>query len=215
MDGDMSRQEVSFYDRVETLLEPIASWDQAPDVQLVDRLRMGQTTLMCDQLSVYNTAKLSWNETQIANAQLRRDAAWEVTAVGHVVVESVNEKGSIAATNIARAQYVAIHSMIRIEGAPRQPAIIEQTPAGNSLNEPAGRTAISTGSFNLKTGEMDVQVNNVRVDLSGSRNGANSSANGMQPPYPNGLRNPATGNNGNMPAIPSPRDSNPFRIHAQ
>ncbi len=209
MDGDINAQSVTFYDRVETLLEPIASWDQAPDVQLVDRLRMGQTTLMCDQLSVYNTAKLSYNETQIVNEQLRRDAAWEVTAVGHVVVESVNEQGSFAATEISRAQYVAIHSMLRIEGAPGQPAIIEQTPAGNPINDPASRIAISTGAINLKTGEMDVQVSSIRVDLSGSNNGFNPPGKNQQPQFPNGLQNPFPANN--TPSIPSPRDSNLFR----
>jgi hypothetical protein len=207
MDGDMNRQMVSFYDRVETLLEPIFSWDQAPDVELVDRLRLGQTTLMCDQLSVYNTAKLSFNETQIANEQLRRDAAWEVTAVGHVVVESVNEQGSFAATDISRAQYVAIHSMLRIEGTPGQPAIIEETPSANSADRRTSRFAVGMMALNLKTGETDLQLNSVLVDLSGGQNAGNPLANPPQPPVQNGLPNRIPPNN----AIPSPRDSNPFR----
>jgi hypothetical protein len=166
--------------------------------------------MMCDQLSVYNTAKLSWNQTQIANEQLRRDAAWEVTGVGHVVVESMNEQGAFAAT-AARAQYMAIHNMLRVEGAPREAAVIEQTPAGSQTGQPPVRAEISTGSINLKTGEMDLQISRIRADLS---NRLNPAASNQQPPNPKVNPNPSQGNPGNssnLPSIESPRDSYPLR----
>ncbi len=210
MEGDMNQQLVSFHDRVEALLEPILSWDQAPDVQLVDRLKIGQTTLMGDQLSVYNTAKLSWNQTQIANEQLRRDAAWEVTCAGHVIVESVNDQGSLAVT-ASRAQYVAIHSLLRIEGAPREAAVIEHTPANQQSNTPPSRTEISTGAINLKTGEMETQISSVRVNLPGNNNPPNPAANGQQPATPGSFPNSLPGSNTSTPILPSARDSNPLR----
>ncbi len=200
MEGDMNQQLVSFHDRVEALIEPIFSWDQTPDVKLVDRLRMGQTTMECDQLSVYNTANLSYNQTHIANQQLRRDAAWEVTGAGHVRVDSVNEKGAL--TIIAsRAQYVALHTMLRIEGDPREPAVFEETPA----NFPPGAAPItgriSSGAINLKTGEATGKIIDIRANLEGLNGKKQQPASGpaQAPPL----------NNGNN--IQTPRDSYPLR----
>ena len=208
MEGDMNQQLVSFHDRVEALIEPIFSWDQTPDVKLVDRLKMGQTTMECDQLSVYNTANLTYHQTQIANQQLRRDAAWEVTGAGHVRVDSVNEKGAL--TIIAsRAQYVALHTMLRIEGDPREPAVFEETPA----NFPPGAAPItgrmSSGAINLKTGEATGKIIDIRANLDGLSGKKQQPTNG--PPQSPSLNNPMNNpmNNGNN--IPSPRDSYPLR----
>ncbi len=206
----MNQQLVSFHDRVEALIEPIFSWDQTPDVKMVDRLKMGQTTMMCDQLSVYNTANLSYNQTQIANQQLRRDAAWEVTGAGHVRVESLNESNAFAVI-ANRAQYVALHSMLRIEGSPLEPAIVEQTPSNSQAASAPFHGEISSGAFNLKTGEADLQITKVLVRPSELKGQPNPSPNGLPPNYSNGQPTAYPPNSNSAPTIQSPRDSYPLR----
>ncbi|MDZ4851270.1 MAG: hypothetical protein SGI77_18430 [Pirellulaceae bacterium] len=210
MEGDMNQQSVSFHDRVETLLQPILSWEQSPDVQLVDRLKLGQTTMMCDVLSMYNTANLSWNQTQIQNQQLRRDAAWEITGVGHVRVESVGERGSFAVL-ASRAQYVAVHSLLRIEGAPREAAIIETTPSNSQSGEAPGRAEISTGAINLKTGEADLQITRILGNISELTGQPKSSANSSQAANTSSPSFGSPTSSGNSQSIPSPRDAYPLR----
>ena len=211
MEGDMNQQLVSFQDGVETLLQPILTWDDSPDVLRVERLKLGQTMMTCNQLSVYNTAKLSWNQTQIANERLRRDAAWEITAAGQVVVENVSEQGTFAAM-ASRAQYSAIHSVLRIEGAPREPAVIEQLPLNHPTNQPPVRLELSSAAINLKTGEIDhAQISSIRANLSELNPRSNLSPNPPPTTLPNGPSPSLPGYSNAAPSIPSPRDSYPLR----
>jgi hypothetical protein len=202
MEGDMSKQLVIFYDRVETLLQPILSWDELPDVQLVDRLHIGQTTLMCDQLGIYNNSQLSWNQSQLAHPQTAHGSAWEVTGAGRVVVESVNQQGAFAVT-ANRVQYAALYHLLRMEGLPGQPALIRRLSAQDPPGTEPTQAAISSGSINVKTGEADLSIVHIRADLRGVTGQPPAS----DPAAPALQSAPVTA----APPIPSPRDAYPLR----
>lgn len=202
MEGQVEQQSMSFFDRVETLIGPIRQWEDSLDVHFIDRLKIGQTMMTCDQLNVYNTANLSYNQTQIQNAQMNRDAAWEVKGVGHVRLDSVNEKGSYAIT-AQSAQYAAIHNTIRIEGSPRDPAVLQTVPS-DQTGQPPFQAEVSSMLFNMKTGESATSISRINVDLQQLNAAKNN-----PPANPN--NNPFGANNGqaNPKVIPSPRDQAP------
>lgn len=199
MEGDMLAQQVDFHDRVEVLLQPILSWDQTPDVRLVDQLKIGQTMMTCDRLRINNSSNLSWTKSQIADQQLRRDAAWEITCEGHVVVDNVGEKETIKVVTPGGIQYVALHSLMRIYGNGPEPAEVRrQSHQGNSEQD-SGVARISNGAFNIKTGESNIEFRSISGDL---RKPPPAGQNNVSPAFPmNG-----NGRNG----LPAPRDMNLF-----
>jgi hypothetical protein len=168
----------------------------------VDRLHIGQTTLMCDQLGIYNNSQLSWNQSQLAQPQTNLGSAWEVTGAGRVVVESVNQQGAFAVT-ANRVQYAALYHLLRMEGLPGQPALIRRLSAQDPAGTEPTQAAISSGSINIKTGEADLSIVNIRADLRGLTG---------QPPAPNPAAAPQPLAPVAPPSpIPSPRDSYPLR----
>jgi hypothetical protein len=187
MEGDMAKQQVHFFDRVEVLLQPILSWDQAPDVRLVDVLKTGQTMMTCDALRLENSSSLSWNQYQIANQQLKSDAAWEITGEGHVRLDNVNEDGSMSLVTPGGIQYVALHSLLRIYGNGIEAAEVRRTTQSGPKQGP-GTALISNGAFNLKTGESDIQFRSVSMDFGSDKENTR--------PAPAVPSNPGTGGYG-------------------
>jgi hypothetical protein len=207
MEGNMQAQMMTFYDRVETLLQPILSWDESPDILKIDRLKIGQTTMTCDQLNLHNEAQLSWVQSQIQNQQLKRDASWVVTGAGRVVVDSVNEQGSLS-VNANLLQYVALHGVLRVEGDGMMPAEIRQIQNGA---EPF-QTKMNYGVINLKTGVAELKGVSAQGSLQGVQNKEGTPGGGAPNPVPafgGGYGIPSSGSPTN--SITSPRDTNPFQ----
>ncbi len=207
MEGNMQSQTMTFYDRVESLLQPILSWDESPDILKVDRLKVGQTTMTCDQLNLHNEAQLSWIQTQIQNQQLKRDASWVVTGAGRVVVDSVNEKGSLS-VNANLLQYVALHNILRVEGNEQMPAEIRQNQNGA---EPF-QTKMNYGVINLKTGDAELKGVSAQGSLNGIQNRDRNPGIGAPNPAPafgGGYGIPSSGSPTN--SISNPRLNNPLQ----
>ncbi len=205
MEGNMQTQMVTFYDRVETLLQPILSWDETPDILKIDRLKLGQTTMTCDQLNLNNENRLSWVQAQLQNQQLNRDASWVVTGAGRVVIDSLNERGALS-VKAHVLQYVALHNLLRVEGDGQTPAEIEQTQNG----EKTIQATMGYGVINMKTGEAELKGVSSQGNLSGMQNRDNRPIQG-QPNMPpmnggGGYGIPSSSNPTN--AIPNPRDNN-------
>jgi hypothetical protein len=205
MEGNMQDQMITFYDRIETLLQPILSWEETPDILKVDRLKLGQTTMTCDQLNLNNESRLSWIQSQIQNQQLNRDASWVVTAAGRVVIDSLNERGALS-VKAHRMQYVALHTLLRVEGDGQTPAEIEQIQNGEKVIQ----ATMGYGVINLKTGEAELKGVSSQGNFGGLQNQDNRPANGLLNLAPvnggGGYGIPTPSNPTNV--IPTPRDNN-------
>ncbi len=212
MEGDMLTQEVDFHDRVEVLLQPILSWDQTPDVRLVDHLKIGQTMMTCDRLRINNSSNLSWSKTQIANQQLRRDAAWEITGEGHVVVDSVGENETLKVVTPGGIQYVALHSLMRIYGNGPEPAEVRRISTQGNVSHDSGLARISNGAFNLKTGESNIEFKSITADMNRPKPGNENNAVPTVPLNGNGGYGLPSNNSGGISTIPSARDFNPYPL---
>ncbi len=193
-----SRRNIAWSDR---------QWEESWTFISSIAFKIGQTMMTCESVECYNS-RICLTQTQIENAQMRRDAAWEITGVGHVRVDSVNEQCSYAIT-AQRGQYAAIHSTLRLEGAPREPAIVQRITPFDPAGKPPVQFKISTALINLKTGESNLQTSGVSIDLeqmnasnqaaknAGSQKGAGGPwQNEINRSQPNGV-------------IPSPRDRLP------
>jgi hypothetical protein len=193
MEGFIGKQQVTFYDRVESLLGDILSWESGLDVHKVDQLPLGNTRMYCDELSVYNESSLTYNQRALAQNENSNQASWVVKGNGQVAVDSHNEKGhvSIQAQSVS---YAGLYSKLSLEGSPGSPAIVRQFDPRNMTGNSQNDMSISSGWINLKTGESQLSIARVTGNLESIQKGINK-------------QSPAAPSN----RVPSARDSYPLR----
>jgi hypothetical protein len=174
MEGVFENRTVTFLDRVEALMGAIASWNDEVNVYRVDRLGRNQTLLISDQLSIFDGSALSWNQ----NSGSRGRSSWELQAKGRAKMESNTDSGEVS-VQADSLKYSAANDVVRIDGLPRQPAIISRVADRQSAPV---ELVLNTASIRLKTGEID----GMQIERFGG-------------PLPSNLQPP-----GPIPANPSP-----------
>ena len=152
MEGNMAQRSATFYERIEALIGPIASWDEALNVHSVDRPGRNQSLLYSDQLNIFDASGLSWNQSPNKNRGAANNAAWEFEAASRVQMQSNTESGdlNIQADSL---KYAAITDSVKVEGSRRQPAHISKS----QINSPPLDLQVLNAALRLKTGEIDMQ----------------------------------------------------------
>jgi len=192
MEGNMERRSATFYERIEALFGPIASWDDALNVHTVDRLGRNQSLLFSDQLDIFDASGLSWNQSPDRNLGAANNAAWEIAASGRVQMQSSTETGDVIV--LANAlKYAAISDTVRVEGSQQQPARINKA----QINTPPIDIQVKSAAIRLKTGEMDLQGISIEGTLPQSLQPANA---------PTGPLKSSPAGPGASKNLPSPRD---------
>jgi len=196
MEGSMPQRQATFYDRIEALIGPIASWGDVLNVHLVNSLGRNQSLLVSDQLSIFDASGLSFNQQPSANGNSLGSTAWNVAALGRVQMQSNTDKG-IVLLESERLAYAAESDTVRIEGTQRQPAVI--TVAGS-------RSAVTNVAIRLKTGEFEGQISRLEGELPQNFQPTGSPQIGPPQIGPPPIQAANPNNNKNLP---NPRD-NPF-----
>jgi hypothetical protein len=156
VEGAVGNRTATFFDRIEALMGPIATWDDALNVHKVERLGRNQTRLISDRLNIFDGSGLSWNQSPASNAG-GNPSAWEVEAQSRVKLESNTERGEIN-VEADSMKYTASHDVVRIHGNARDAAVITHLA---SPNEPPNTFRINSAAFRLKTGEIYGQIEHV------------------------------------------------------
>ncbi|MFN7840837.1 MAG: hypothetical protein ACK5YR_11830 [Pirellula sp.] len=189
LEGDYRTKTISFSDRVEALLGPIASWDQEVNVQYADTLAKNQTHLIADRVDLFDSSDLSWNRN---NAQRKQSNSWEVKAVQRVTVRSQTDKGLFAASG-DELKYDSGSDVLRISGAPQNASIL--LPNANNPNSPS-ELKVGTFAIQLKTGNFESTLGSFEGQI----------PNNMQRAGTFPLGNPPTNPPSSGPVLPSPRN---------
>ncbi len=156
LDGDYRTKTISFSDRVEALLGPIASWEQEVNVQYADTLSKNQTHLIADRVDLFDSSDLSWNRN---NPQRKQSSSWEVKALQRVTVRSQTDKGLFAASG-DELKYDSGSDVLRISGAPQNASIL--LPNANNPNSPS-ELKVGTFAIQLKTGNFESTLEALKV----------------------------------------------------
>lgn len=189
LEGDYRTKTISFSDRVEALLGPIASWEQEVNVQYADSLGKNQTHLIADRVDLFDSSDLSWNRN---NPQRKQSTSWEVKAMQRVTVRSQTDKGLFAASG-DELKYDSGSDVLRISGAPRNATIL--LPNANNPNSPS-ELKVGTFAIQLKTGNFESTLGSFEGQLPNNMQRA-----GIVPLGPTQTNPPSSG-----PVLPSPRN---------
>jgi hypothetical protein len=194
LEGDFRTKTVSFSDRVEALMGPIANWEQEVNVQYADTLAKNQTHLIADRVDLFDSSDLSWNRN---NAQRKQANSWEVKAVQRVTVRSQTDKGLFAASG-DELKYDSGSDVLRISGAPQNASIL--LPNADNPNDPM-KLKVGTFAIQLKTGNFESTLGSLEGRLPSNMQRA-----GTYPASPPGAGAPMTPSTTNGPTLPSPRN---------
>ncbi|MCU0713071.1 MAG: hypothetical protein MUC43_13500 [Pirellula sp.] len=188
LEGDYRTKTISFSDRVEALLGPIASWEQEVNVQYADTLAKNQTHLIADRVDLFDSSDLSWNRN---NPQRKQSSSWEVKAVQRVTVRSQTDKGLFAASG-DELKYDSGSDVLRISGAPQNASIL--LPNANNPNSPS-ELKVGTFAIQLKTGNFESTLGSFEGQIPNNMQRAGTVPLGSQ------SNPPSSG-----PILPSPRN---------
>jgi hypothetical protein len=184
--GNFMKRDVRMVDRVEGLIGPIGSWDDSLDVQAVRQLAVGQSHVACDELQVYSTADLSWNQlpqdrfAPHPKGDTLQSDAWELKAQGNVHFERREPDGMLDVT-ANQAHYVANRSELLIEGESRRPAVFRIQKGDDVTGQ--NSTQVSSALFDTRTMQVkQLRIQNATFNLPAS----------MQPNLPAGAPQPSS-----------------------
>ena len=199
MEGNMAQRRATFYDRIEALIGPIASWEDTINVREVDGPGRGQSLLVSDQLSIFDASGLSHNQSPGREREAANNAAWEFEArslegQSRVHMQSNTESGDIS-IQAHSLKYAAVSDTARIEGSQRQPARISKV----QQNLPRMDLQVINAAYRLKTGEVSGQISKFEGELPQTMQPGGNPPSG-QPQLPPGTP-------GGPPRIPSLRDN--------
>lgn len=149
LEANLNQQSLDFHRGVRIASRPVKAWDEVVDVEAMQGLRLGESTMDCDRL------RLAIDTTQprhlVANA-------WELEAIGGVLFQTRNEKG-LYSGNAGRATYTAAKDLFVIQGDPGRSATMNQTlPTGAP-----GWSVAGNGSVNTRTMEVNFEFNRLQL----------------------------------------------------
>ena len=196
MEGNMPQRRTTFYDRIEALMGPIASWDDVLNVHAVDRLGRNQSVLYSDQLNIFDASGLSWNQSPNNNRGVASKVGWELEALSRVQMQSNTESGELSIQS-ERLSYAAISDSVKVDGSPRQPAHLSKVQDST----PQLDLYVKSAAVRLKTGEIDMEISKFEGSLPPSMQPGNAPS---SPP-----KTQPAGQGANK-ILPSPR-GNPFK----
>ena len=199
MEGSMAQRRATFYERIEALMGPVASWEDAINVHEVDGPGRGQSLLVSDQLSIFDASSLSHNQSPGRDRDAANNAAWELEAMSleglsRVHMRSNTETGDIS-IQAHSMKYAAINDTARIEGSRSQPARISKMQP----NAPQMDLQVINAAYRLKTGEVSGQISKFEGELPQNLQPGGKSPVGPTQPIP--------GSQGSPPRVPSLRDN--------
>lgn len=147
LQANLNLQSLDFLRAVRIASRAVKSWDDMIDVEQIQGLRQGESTLDCDRL------RLAIDQTQPSGLDR---PAWEMEAIGNVIYHTRNEQGLFNGV-AERATYTASKDMFLIEGQPGRSATMNQTlPTGAA----GAKAAVKRLSVNTRT----MEVINVDID---------------------------------------------------
>ena len=199
MEGGMAQRRATFYERIEALMGPVASWEDAINVHEVDGPGRGQSLLVSDQLSIFDASSLSHNQSPGRDRDAANNAAWELEAMSlegqsRVHMRSNTESGDIS-IQAHSMKYAAINDTARIEGSRSQPARISKMQP----NSPQMDLQVINAAYRLKTGEVSGQISKFEGELPQNLQPGGKSPAGQTQPNP--------GTQSGPPRVPSLRDN--------
>lgn len=161
MRGDLKNQTLTFSGGVRSGVRKLQSWDDAVDVQQMERLAVGEMTMDCSQLRFGITPGMPDDLRKVPGMP----TPWEMTAEGGVVVRTNTDKRGLIEGTANRASYESKKSWLVVEGAPGQSAFVRQTwPDGKKgFQTHSPRMMLNLKTYDFQTIMQDVQINNVAV----------------------------------------------------
>lgn len=147
LQANLNLQSLDFLRGVRIASREIKSWDDVIDVEAIQGLRQGESTLDCDRL------RLAIDQTQPSGLD---SPPWELEAIGNVIYHTRNERGLY--NGIAhRAAYTAAKDIFLIEGQPGRSATMNQTlPTGAAgTNAAVKRLSVNTRTMEVINVEFD------------------------------------------------------------
>lgn len=194
LEGDLRTKKASFFDRIDALMGPIASWDDQVNVHRAERLSKNQTRLSADQLNLFDGGELSYNQISPSNRGEAPPPAWEIEAVSRVQVESITDKGRVTMEGHS-LKYAAKEDTVIVSGSPRQAALFTLYPANGSPSDYID-TRLPNISIQLKTGAIKGDISRIEGPLPPNMQRAGQPAQNPLVPAPN-------------PLLPDPRRNTP------
>lgn len=147
LESNLADQSLEFIGNVRIAGRQVDAWDDLVDVESMQGLRLGDSTLDCDRL------RFGVDATRRQRLLSQR---WEMEANGNVVFQSRNERGLFSG-DAARASYTAAKEILLVEGLPGRSANLRQTlPSGAPGFSGSGR-----GSMNTRTLELNFEFDRV------------------------------------------------------
>jgi len=141
LQANLNQQSLDFLRGVRIASRQVRSWDDVIDVETIQGLRQGESTLDCDRL------RLAIDQSQPSGFD---SLPWELEAIGNVVYHTRNERGLYNGV-AERAAYAAAKDRFLIEGQPGRSATMNQTlPTG------AAGTSAAVKRLSVNTRTMEV-----------------------------------------------------------
>lgn len=147
LQANVTNQSLEFIGNVRIASRPVVGWDDRIDAELVEGLRLGESTLDCERLRL-----------GIDPNRSRRliSTAWEMEATGRVIFQTRNDKGLFSG-QAQRASYTAAKDVFLIEGEPGYGATLNQTlPTGAAgMNVAVKRMSVNTRTMEVLNVEFE------------------------------------------------------------
>lgn len=123
--GFFERREVVFDGKVEVGVSPISTWDHQVDLEDLNELRIDQMLMNCDQLKLYDTARVNqlYNQASLTPTQSSRE--WEIKATGNVAFNGMSDSGAFDGTAY-QITYFQVKDFLLIKGDGRTPAYLSR-----------------------------------------------------------------------------------------
>ncbi|XZE43116.1 hypothetical protein SH467x_002667 [Pirellulaceae bacterium SH467] len=200
LEGDLRTKKASFFDRIDALMGPIASWEDQVNVHRAERLGKNQTRLSADQLNLFDGGELSYNQISPSNRGEAPPPAWELEAVSRVQVESITDKGRVTMEGHS-LKYAAKEDTVIVSGSPRQAALFTLYPNDGSPSDFID-TRLPNISIQLKTGAIKGNISRIEGPLPPNMQRAGTPGSTTPGSSMNGQ---ATTGFPNNPLLPDPR----------
>ncbi len=156
MRAEMAGESLTFAGGVRTGVRKLLSWEDAVDVNQMERLAVGEMTMDCSQLQFGITPGIPEHLRHAPGMSL----PWQMAADGGVVLRTNTDTGMIEGT-ADRATFESQKSWLVISSSPRKNAFIRK-------RDPDGKVVFQSEvqglTFNTKTAEAETTIDNAQLN---------------------------------------------------